>query len=53
MTQADAFAVPGVISAFWMGPHMSDGHVPTEQERNALLWLPLQPFAGQGRRLNK
>ena len=39
MTQAEAFAAPGAIGALWVGPPTPDG-VPTEQERNARLWLP-------------
>ena len=39
MTQAEAFAAPGAIGALWVGPPTPDG-VPTEQERNARMWLP-------------
>ena len=60
MTQAEAFAAPGAIGALWVGPPTPDG-VPTEQERNARMWLPRfappqqtpPPFAGQGHRLGE
>ena len=57
MTQAEAFAAPGAIGALWVGPPTPDG-VPTEQERNARMWLPRfappqQPFTGQGNRLGE
>ena len=56
VTQAEAFAAPGAIGALWVGPPTPDG-VPTEQERNARMWLPRfapqQPFTGQGNRLGE
>ena len=56
MTQADALAVPGAIGALWVGPPTPDG-VPTDQEQNARMWLPLfapqQPFTGQGNHLGE
>ena len=56
MTHAEAFAVHGASGALWVGPPTPDG-VPTEVDRNALMWLPRfapqQPFTGEGHHLDE
>ena len=39
VTQAEAFAAPGAIGARWVNPP-TPFRLPTEQERNARMWLP-------------